>query len=467
MLAAFRIELIKTNGTFTAIFPYLGIAFSLLSIGFSALASGQDFTTTPYAWHGVYSTGLMAPLCAVLVASCERREAQAQRGGLDYRPISPLKLRVARWLVLALSALGFQVLSFAPLLLFGAGPQTGLVAGLSWLGMLGPLGIFALVARVGGLAPTLLFSVLWQVVAVWGAGSQYWFLCPPAWAVRVILVPMNVNPNLTPLAADSPLKAENPLLGILLCCLLAGVGLWCCLFAPRLRRRGFVKGSATRPASMSLNGGHNARSVRRLPTVLPTLLSWRRSGIYPLSISSLILLVLVRWNYSPSAAAAVFTYMVLPMGVFLLVVISWGVAKPTLWQHCCQSQLANWDFVGAHLSLIVVLIFITTVIVQPRGYTVLLWLGTSIGCLLLALALVMRLGSGAVLVAGLVMTVFSLVIGGDVLADTPLWVVAFTAWPAIVHSTSQFLIALCLTAWVIVITGLLLRRSLRHYLAHV
>lgn len=95
-----------------------------------------------------------------------------------------------------------------------------------------------------------------------------------------------------------------------------------------------------------------------------------------------------------------------------------------------------------------------------------LWLGTSTGCLLLALALVMRLGSSATLVSGLVMTVFSLVIGGDVLADTPLWVVAFNAWPAIVNSNSEFLIALSLTAWVIVMTLWLLRRSFRHYLAH-
>lgn len=341
MLAAFRIELIKNSGTFTVVFPCLGIAFSLLSIGFSSLASGQDFTTTPYAWHGVYSTGLMAPLCAVVVASCERREAQAQHGGLDHRPISPPKLRIARWSVIALSALGFQVLSFAPLVLFGAGIHTGLVAGLSWLGMLGPLGIFALVARVGGWAPTLLFSVLWQAVAVWGAGGQYWFFCPPAWAIRVILVPMNINPNLTALTADSPLHSENPLVGVFLCCLLAGVGLLCCLLAPRLQRRGLVKGSTTRSVPMSLNGVHNARPLRRLPTVLPTLLSWRLSGIYPLAISSLILIVVVRWYYSPTAAAGVFTYVVLPMGVFLLVVMSWAIAKRTLWQHCCQSQLAG------------------------------------------------------------------------------------------------------------------------------
>lgn len=45
------------------------------------------------------------------------------------------------------------------------------------------------------------------------------------------------------------------------------------------------------------------------------------------------------------------------------------------------------------------------------------------------------------LAATIVWTVFSVTIGGDVLASTPLWVLAVPAWPEVADTTVRFGIA--------------------------
>lgn len=60
-----------------------------------------------------------------------------------------------------------------------------------------------------------------------------------------------------------------------------------------------------------------------------------------------------------------------------------------------------------------------------------LFIGTLVGYVIVLLSVqsLRRVGTSATMIGVIILTVFSATLGGDVLADTPLWVVAFPAWP--------------------------------------
>lgn len=465
MITAIRIEFCKAKRTFVAVFPAIGLIFAVLSMGFSTMVSGQGFAATPYAWHSVYATGLATPLCALLAASPERREAKALQGGLNYRPLSPHQLRLARLIVVMVSGLGFQALSFGPLLIFNTSLPVVEVGFLSWLGMLGLLGIFTLMTRLFGWAVTLLLSILWQIATIAATDTSYWFFLPPAWPLRILLVPMNINVNSTPLAADSIIRSDNPLLGVALCLVLSIIGSLCAAVAPparpRLSRHNKTTDTTAFHASFSTT---NRPPWRGFPNVLPTMLSWRRSGIYPLTILAILSVVLVRWHYSPSAAQEFFTYLVMPVGIFVLACLSWRLAQPTYYQLYCESLRALSGFLGAHIVIIFTVISATTLLTQPPAQMVILWFSISSLLLCCALFLAIHVGIAATLITGICLTVFGLTIGGDVLATTFLWIFAPSAWPVIVGTSSQLLMALGLNVIFLTGAGWMLRQSFRKYL---
>ena len=88
------------------------------------------------------------------------------------------------------------------------------------------------------------------------------------------------------------------------------------------------------------------------------------------------------------------------------------------------------------------------------------WLTTGY---LLALALVIRFGMGATLVAMIVWTIVTVLIGGDVLAESFLWVIAPLAWPETAIPVQRFIIAMPLAALGCVASWYVVRAAGRRY----
>jgi len=71
-----------------------------------------------------------------------------------------------------------------------------------------------------------------------------------------------------------------------------------------------------------------------------------------------------------------------------------------------------------------------------------------------------RWGTAVTLALSIILTIFSATIGGDVLADSLLWIVALPAWPDIAASTARFFVALFLGLIFIAIAWFRLSRRL-------
>ncbi|ALP50054.1 hypothetical protein BBD29_07295 [Corynebacterium glutamicum] len=80
-----------------------------------------------------------------------------------------------------------------------------------------------------------------------------------------------------------------------------------------------------------------------------------------------------------------------------------------------------------------------------------LWVLTGILLAMVSTALRIRFGSGVAIAATVLWTVISITLGGDVLAETMLWLVAVPSWPETADTTTRFLIAMPLQA--VLITG--------------
>ena len=77
-----------------------------------------------------------------------------------------------------------------------------------------------------------------------------------------------------------------------------------------------------------------------------------------------------------------------------------------------------------------------------------------------SLVLVIRFGTVSAIALTIVGTIVSVTLGGDILAETSLWLLAFPAWPLVAHSPLRYAIAMALTAVLCVVAALLARRLL-------
>ena len=154
----------------------------------------------------------------------------------------------------------------------------------------------------------------------------------------------------------------------------------------------------------------------------------------------------------------------MPVGIFVLACLSWRLAQPTYYQLYCESLRALSGFLGAHIVIIFTVISATMLLTQPPAQMVILWFSISSLLLCCALFLAIHVGIAATLITGICLTVFGLTIGGDVLATTFLWIFAPSAWPVIVGTSSQLLMALGLNVIFLTGAGWMLRQSFRKYL---
>lgn len=429
----------------------LGLALSVLSL-VGALEDATDMLN----WQALLVTGMLAPIAALYAGLVEQREKQSRSGGTLWRSASVTATRAAR-LIVVWAALGvFFLLDFgatwALAELFGLdhAPRVLLIGFFAWVGSLGVAGLAAAVSRRYGLLVALAGAVVWQIGLGFFTERDWWWANPGAWPLRLILPTMGLHFNATPLEADSPLLQESPWPAFALCLLLTAIGFTCAVVvSPRtfpLIRHSKTVHAVTAP--VTADAAHLAASRPASAPALAALRGINRAAsntavVACVILSTLAMLFAVR--YGPSVRTGLFTYLILPVGAGLLPVLVWPQLRPA-WsliqiEHPrVRAALLSWLFiVVALVALVAGATSGTTLIDATRRLLLTLLVGGAVA--FVSLAVTARWGVGWALALTLFVTVFSVTIGGDVLAESALWVLAPTAWPETATSPARFLIA--------------------------
>ncbi|MEJ4099748.1 hypothetical protein V5S96_05150 [Corynebacterium mastitidis] len=474
---ALRAELLRTRRSAVAWLPLLGLLVGGLSVLLPVVASGRHDASVLLSWQGMYVTGMAAPLTALFCVLAERRERAARCGGTQWRPFSPWALRAARVLVLA-GLLGiFTALSFGAcwcVALAQGYDGAGLIAlaGLvSWWGQVGVLCVFLLLARATGAVFPLLAAVVWQVIGLLSAESPQWWAVPPAWPVRLVLPLLGTHVNLVPFAPGEVIP--HPWSVLAACTLMNALALTVAVFcAPRSRWRAPGSGRQSGDTSAGIAyspGGLDARPTRWGLLCAP-MLAARRRGIYPLLLVTLAVLAYAAAMYPPFAVTGLTTFLLLPLGTAILPVMVWGGLAPAwriavLRRPGLRGAVALW-----HLGLVWGVCLASAVATLVAGESLdraaaraALWCATGTVLALLFLLLTVRFSPGAALGLGVVSTIVSLTLGGDVLAATSLWVLALPSWGESALDPGRFPLALALCAALAAVLLPLLGRAYRRH----
>lgn len=482
LIRCLRAEALRTKGSSVMWLPLMGILIGALSGVAGSVVSNVSVVSTPDVrsllnWQGLYITGMAAPLTALFAGLVVQRERRTRSGGTLWRPTPPLALRAAQLLVLA-GLLGvFLFLSFGTTWVFAVaqgynGTSVLLRAGLlCWLGQLGVLGLFVLLNKATGLIPALLASVVWQVLGTMYAESPRWWLCPPAWAIRLLLPGLRTHANLVPLA-----EGEQPVEGwpVLLACLflaVASLAVALVCSPSRLPRR--VRGSVSSQTDSFVRMAHGPRPAPRVafPGALRAAFSMaRRRGIYPLFALTLAVLGYAPITYPSLMLTGLTTFAVLPLGTSIAVILAWSAAAPAWTESVTHNPAFRHAFTAFPLLLTgaisLIAAALTVVAGEPPRLALLraaLWCATGAVLVLLWLLLVVRFSVALTLGSAVVLTIFSLTLGGDALAATPLWLAALPSWGESALVGTRPLIALGICGTLLVLLVPLLRRAYRRF----
>lgn len=432
-----------------------GLLLGLVLSGMSLVGAVEDATDI-LNWQALLVTGMLAPVAALYAGLVEQREKQSRAGGTLWRPTSKHATRVARLLVVW-AALGmFFLLDFgatwALAALFGLdhAPDVLLIGFFVWVGSLGVAGFAAGISRRYGLLAALGFAVVWQFALGLLAERDWWWYNPGAWPMRLVVPAMGLHINATPLESDSPLLHESQWPAFTLCVLLAVVGMVCAVaVSPRttpLRLPRRTVHVVTAPVA-----DRAAMPAVKRPAIVPRLAALRglhRAALNPaviacVTLSALVMLLGLR--YDPSVRTGLFTYAILPVGAGLLPVLVW----PQL-RHAWPLMLIEHPRVRTALLgwLVMVVMLVALISSATSGATLIdaarrLFLAILIGGAMafFSLAVTTRWGVGWALALTLFVTIFSITLGGDVLAESALWIIAPTAWPETATTAPRLVIA--------------------------
>ncbi|MDO4631838.1 MAG: hypothetical protein Q4A82_06105 [Corynebacterium sp.] len=316
-------ELVRLKNSASVWFSCVDLVFGVLTIVLSAEARTAGFESASFSWQVIYFTGLAGPLMMVLAALSEIRDRMARNGGVQWRGLDMRMVQLARLFGVVLVSAMFQICSFGSVVLFAEALLAKAVvgAGFSWVGSLGILGVGALLARRFGLVGALVGGVVWQIVGMGCVESWWWFLCPPAWSIRILLDPIGVNANGTPISPDNPVLAEPEVYGLVLCAAL-GVGMfalvsttatWLETTPPQSIHARQVTG--TNVDSFAI--GEAVGVDKRQPVAYPLrsiMLTQRGAGVIPLILVTLGVLAGLAVVYGAGLAAELFTFFVFRLG---------------------------------------------------------------------------------------------------------------------------------------------------------
>lgn len=455
-------ELLRSRASALQWLPQTAVPLVLLTYVLATAVDPRKDAVGVLMWQAIYLTGMAAPLAALFAAAAENREKRAGYGGALWMPVSRRRVRGARFAVVVLSLAVFHILNFGGTWLVTAlagrpGGERILQLGLyAFVGAIGVAGLSSAVARVTNLITALGAAVAWQMIGIVKpvVEGAHWWLWPMAWPVRLVLPVLGVHQNAVPLEPDSPLNGEAPGRAIVLCLILAAVGAAAAVFAGenvRITRRG--RDHVVSPV-ISVAPGYVPPVARRTGPGAPHPFSaLTRAALTPALVTCLGLtaagFVLTAVVYPPSYTHGLFAFAVLPLGAGLLPVLLWppleqawaviriehgGIARVLLlW---CGACVVGVSIAAAAAGLI-----------AGGGW----WdearrilLGGIVGyvIVLVVFQLVRRIGISGAVIAIVIVTVFSVALGGDVLAETPLWVLAFPSWPDTAVGAPRFVTAL-------------------------
>lgn len=446
------------------------LALSGLLLGFVltvlALSGSIEDASDVLGWQALLVTGMAAPLAVLFAGLAEVRERDSRAGGTAWRPVSEHTTRLFRLVVVWLALGLFFMLDFgvtavvaAVFGLDGAGTVV-LIGFFVWIGALGPAGLGAAASRRYGLLLTLLAAAVWQIGLGFFVERDWWWFNPAAWPLRLVLPSMGLHFNAVPLGPDSPMHGESPWPAFALCLLLAIIGAGCAVAAPertRIRRRSGASHVVAAPVEAgpaverpgAVGRGAALRGIAR-SAMTPAVI---------VCIALTVLAMLFSMRYSPDVRHALFSFLILPVGAGILPVLVWPRLQPA-WalmqvEHArVRTALCAWCAgVVGFVAFVAALTGGGGVHEEARRFILSLLVG--IALVLFSLVVTARLGIGWALALTIVGTIFSLTIGGDVLADSPLWILAVPAWPHVAQSPLRFAVAgvlaliLVLVAWVL------------------
>lgn len=460
-------ELLRARGTSLVWLPLIAVPLVLLTYNLSRLASPATDATGVLMWQSMYVTGMAAPLVAMFAAAAEAREKRARFGGTHMRLAGLPKVqrtrflnaeRLARLLVVLLSIAVFHVINFGGswLAVYSRENSSRILAVgvLCFVGSIGIAGLAAAVARLTNLVVTLVVFVIWQLFFALNpvVEADNWWMCPPAWPVRAVLPIMGIHRNSVPLEPGASLAAEKPWNALALCVLLALVGIAAALWAPdgwhpRLVRRSKVAanepGVGWKPAVVKRD------CAQRPWPFLALCFAATTPALVACMVLSAMLMVFTALLYPASYVHGLFVFGILPIGSGLAPVLGWAALRDSwplmlLEYRGCRSTFIYWLIsvvaVMSACSLLAGLIAGGVLGDELRRLVLSIAVGTIIA--LASLLFNARFGSTFTLTLSIVFAIISLTLGGDVLANTPLWTVAFSAWPETVTNIGRMTVAI-------------------------
>jgi len=471
LVAAVRAEIVRTRGSAAAYLPGLGLVIAGISFA-GILITPDSQERAALLWQTLYVTGMAAPLLTLLAGLTTAREAAAREGGTLWRPTSPRIIVLARFLVLAALSALFHALAFwtvIPLSLLAGAPTD--VAGIlsagagCWIATLGVLALAYVATEAWGLIPVFLAAWAWQAIGSLAAEINFWPVLPPTWAVRAMLPLLGAHQNAEPLTPTDPLAHESPALALALGLLLAAVAI-----GVRL-----IRGGAARTEGRTDNRPVGRRSTR--PGALGAIRTVMRSrAVIPLCVAAVVLAATVAVVYPNSYLLGLHTYAMLPLGACIIVVLAWQALTPG-WRILV---LRRGNIPAAVRSWLVLCVTVVTLVVTLctlvntvlRGETDpativsllrsgLLWLILGTAGVLGALWLTVRYGVGWALGATVIIMILGITLGGDILADTWLWILGPTAWPLTADTPARLALAAMIGLLIAAATWLLSGRALR------
>lgn len=433
-MSLLRAEWIRAKGSTLWWLAGAGLLLGLLLTAFSLVGDVGSAKSLLYP-QGLLVTGMAAPVAALFAGLAEHRERDARAGGTLWRPVSSTGTRAARITVVWLALAVFVVLDFvvpvAAALVFGldGAAKVALVGAFVWLGMLGPAGLAAAATRRVGLLPTLVAAFVFTIELGYFVERSWWWLNPGAWPARLALPTMEMHFNLLPLEDTSPMAGESPFPALALTLLLGAAGFAAAVLTPRrtrpiLRRRTTNEVVAPAPAGPAMPR----------PAYTGFMSAWKgvaRAGRMPslsmvLVLTALVLLFATR--YPEDVRQALFAYAILPVGAGVLPTLVWPRIRPAWALMQVEHLRVGAALLGWFTSIVVLVCLFAGVVTGSARFGALsLVAGTVL--VLAALAVTVRFGVMWTLAATVLVTIVSATIGGDVLAESFLWIAAVPAWP--------------------------------------
>lgn len=346
--------------------------------------------------------------------------------------MSCIRHALAFWTVVPLSIAAGAPTDVAGIVVAGA---------VCWAANLGVLALVFVASERWGAMAVFLAAWVWQGVGVLAAEWGSWGVVPPTWAVRAMLPLLGAYQNARPLDPGDPLALESPLFAVCL-----GLGLMAQVVLVRL----------TIPPGTLAERRTDARPIGRR-SLRPGAFGavdavMRGRPVLALSVAAIGLCTAIAIAYPQNYLLGLHTCALLPIGVSVAAVLLWQSIAPgwrllvlrrsavpaavRLWLVVCVSCVTG---VVAALAIVSALLHgsdTAGVVDTLRSAT--LWLLLGAGGALGALWATVRFGTGWALGGAVVAVVVGATVGGDVLADTWLWVLAPTSWPLIADTPARF-----------------------------